>query len=104
MGAGARVTPPQFDLDRPAEHLAEHDMHLQDARGRRRRHQEQWLGHSHLDRRPGKMHGQHLDRALVAVAQTYLHDLSEGIQAEQVIGEWIDFYNGVSCYPISLCG
>ncbi len=29
----------------------------------------------------------------------YLHDLSDGFQAERVIGEWIDFYNTESYIP-----
>ncbi len=33
----------------------------------------------------------------------YLHDLTDGFKAEQVIGEWIGFYNSVSYCPISLC-
>ena len=40
------------------------------------------------------VHGQHLHRAAVALAQIrggYLHELTDGFKAERVIGEWIDF-------------
>ena len=50
----------------------------------------------HLDGRPGPVHGQHLHRAAVALAQMRgglpARD-ADGFTARRVIGEWIDFYN-----------
>ena len=50
----------------------------------------------HLHGRQGPVHGQHLHRPLwrsLKYEAVYLHEISDGFQAQRVIARWVAFYN-----------